>query len=131
MIEGHLVSSRVEAVGDQMSSGHSAPYGKEPSLRVNNFVISSLTAFVSFLLCVAVNNLMICQNRRVSIFRSSFPCEYTFCQFVLHFQSMTCVVTSRALEKADRMGSSRGSAGLGESAAEERRTDHLIPQTSV
>ena len=44
---------------------------------------------------------------------------------------MTCVVTSRAREKADRMGSSRGSAGLGESAAEERRTDHLIPQTSV
>jgi hypothetical protein len=29
------------------------------------------------------------------------------------------------------MGSSRGSPGLGESAAEERRTDHLIPQTSV
>ena len=76
MIEGHLVSSRVEAVGDQMSSGHSAPYGKEPRLRVNNFVIFSLTAFVSFLLFVAVNNLIICQNRRVSFFRSSFPRLY-------------------------------------------------------
>ena len=29
------------------------------------------------------------------------------------------------------MGSSRGSPGLGESEAEERRTDHLIPHTSV
>ena len=32
----HLVSSRVEAVGDQVPSGHSAPYGKEARLSFNN-----------------------------------------------------------------------------------------------
>ena len=101
-----------------MSPGHSAPYGKEASLGGNNFVISSLTAFISSLLCVAIQKLMICQNRRVS-----------FCLSVC--LSVCLFVTSRAREKADRMGSSRGSAGLGERAAEERRTDHLIPQTSV
>ena len=85
MIEGHLVSSRVEAVGDQMSSGHSAPYGKEPSLRENNYVIFSLTAFISFLLCVAINNLMICQNRRVSFFRSSFPFKDIFLSICVAF----------------------------------------------
>ena len=85
MIESHLVSSRVEAVGDQMSSGHSAPYGKEPSLRENNYVIFSLTAFISFLLCVAINNLMICQNRRVSFFRSSFPCKDIFLSICVAF----------------------------------------------
>ena len=38
-------------------------------------------------------------------------------------------LTSRARENADNIGSSRGSPGLGERAADERRTDHLIPQT--
>lgn len=54
-----------------------------------------------------------------------------FCRIYSGSHLFELFVTSRAREKADRMGSSRGSPGLGESDAEERRTDHLIPQTSV
>ena len=65
-MKSHLVSSRVEAVGDQMSSGHSAPYSKESRLSVSNFVISLLSGFICFLLCAEVQNVMICQNKRIS-----------------------------------------------------------------
>ena len=63
-MKSHLVSSRVEAVGDQMSSGHSAPYSKESRLSVSN--ISLLSGFICFLLCAEVQNVMICQNKRIS-----------------------------------------------------------------
>ena len=65
-MKSHLVSSRVEAVGDQMSSGHSAPHSKESRLSVSNFVISLLSGLICFLLCAEVQNVIICQNKRIS-----------------------------------------------------------------
>ena len=50
---------------------------------------------------------------------------------MLKFLFVESKPTSRAREKAARMGSSRGSPGLGERDVEDRRTDHLIPHTSV